>query len=52
MMSNFGNFFTQKAVLEVVDEKQSTMYQEMDKLDTLYIQRDYELPENYKYAVP
>ena len=36
MMSNFGNFFTKKAVLDLVDEKQASMFQEMDKMDTLY----------------
>ncbi|CDW79967.1 ankyrin repeat [Stylonychia lemnae] len=37
MMNGLGNFFTQKAVLDVQDEKKDTMYEEMNKIDKLYI---------------
>eukprot|EP00347_Sterkiella_histriomuscorum_P016183 403354171 len=37
MFTGMASFFTQKAILDVQDEKQSTMYEEMNKIDKLYI---------------
>jgi hypothetical protein len=50
LLDNLGGFFTKKAVLDVKDEKQDTMYEEMDKIDNLYIVKE-ETPKGKKKKV-